>query len=50
MISRGKKGTMQQILEQQPSRLDNGVNIGLFPQVGISEGYIFALAILVCII
>ena len=32
MIKRGKKGTMQQCLEQSADRLAMGVNVGLFPQ------------------
>jgi 1-acyl-sn-glycerol-3-phosphate acyltransferase len=31
MISR-KKGSMQQLIEQGTERLDNGINVGLFPQ------------------
>ena len=33
MIKRGKKGTMQQCLEQSAERLANGINVGVFPQV-----------------
>ena len=32
MIKRGKKGTMQQCLEQSGDRLNNGICVGLFPQ------------------
>jgi hypothetical protein len=32
MIKRGKKGTMQQCLEQSADRLGSGICVGLFPQ------------------
>lgn len=32
MIKRGKKGTMQQCLEQSADRLSSGICVGLFPQ------------------
>ena len=32
MIKRGKKGTMQQCLEQSADRLKRGICVGLFPQ------------------
>jgi len=32
MIRRGKKGTMQQLVEKGNQRLNNGINVGLFPQ------------------
>lgn len=32
MIQRGKKGTMEQVIEQGQERLDDGLSIVLFPQ------------------
>mmetsp|Transcript_53482 Transcript_53482/g.121942 ORF Transcript_53482/g.121942 Transcript_53482/m.121942 type:complete len:298 (+) Transcript_53482:160-1053(+) len=32
MIKRGKKGTMQQLLEHSEQRLNDGINVGMFPQ------------------